>query len=210
MKTTIIAVRHGFSKANAKNICTGHTDVELTEQGIEQAKNASEYLKKVHIDKLYSSDLCRAYDTAVPIAKVHNLKIEKNEKLRELFAGDWEGMTFSDIENTYPKEYFVWKNDIGKSHPNNGESLAELYERIKNAVFEIAQENLGKTICIATHATPIRILQTVALGLPAQDLAKVPWCANASISIFEFENGKLTSLKYGLTEHLGDSITIIP
>ncbi len=210
METTIIAVRHGFSKANAKNICTGHTDIELTQQGIEQAKMASEYLKNTKIDKIYSSDLCRAYNTAVPIAETHNLKIEKEEKLREVFAGDWEGKTFVEIEEKYPKDYEVWKSDIGKSCPTNGESMVELYERIKNAVFNIARENEGKTVCIATHATPIRVLQTVALGKPAEELAQVPWCANASISIFEFENEKLTSVKYGLTDHLGDSITIIP
>lgn len=210
MKTTIIAVRHGYSKANAKNICTGHTDIDLTEQGILQAKMTAEYLKNTHIDAIYSSDLCRACNTAVPIAESHNLKIIKNEGLREIFAGVWEGMTFEEIEKTYPEDYKIWKENIGISRPTDGETMPEIYERIKNTVFSIANDNLGKTVCITTHATPVRILQTLAMGIPVSELATTPWCANASISIFEYENDKLSTVQYGITEHLGDNITMLP
>ena len=84
MKTTVIMVRHGESESNKKNVFTGQQNTPLTELGIKQAALAAEALKNVHIDKIYASDLTRAYNTGLPIAKSHGLEIEKNENLREI------------------------------------------------------------------------------------------------------------------------------
>ena len=210
MKTTIIAVRHGYSEANLTQTFTGNTDSPLIEQGFLQAKLSANYLKDFPIDIIYSSDLKRAYDTAVEISKITGLKINKTEKLREIYGGMWEGIPFSEIAVKYPEQYNIWRNDIGKCTLGGGESVKEFFDRIKNAVFDIIKNNEGKTICIATHATPIRVLRTVSLGKTADDLNDIPWCANASISIFEYENGKLNTINYGITEHLGDNVTTIP
>ena len=69
MKTKLIVVRHGYSVTNVTNTFAGNLDVELNEIGIMQAEKAGEYLKKYKIDKIYSSDLVRAYKTALPIAE---------------------------------------------------------------------------------------------------------------------------------------------
>ena len=98
MKTTVIMVRHGESESNKENIFTGQMNTELTELGLRQAELAAEALKNVHIDRIYASDLTRAYNTGLPIAKSHGLMIEKNENLREIFAGDWEGLGFDEIK----------------------------------------------------------------------------------------------------------------
>ena len=99
MKTTLILVRHGNSVTNVTNTFAGSLDAELNEMGNKQARLTAEYLKKFKIDKIYSSDLKRAYNTAVPIAEFHNMKIEKNEGLRELFAGDWLSGLSDKINN---------------------------------------------------------------------------------------------------------------
>jgi len=210
MKTTIIAVRHGYSKTNVTNTFAGSLDAPLTEQGILQAKLAAEFLKKYKIDKIYSSDLCRAYETAKPIAQALNADIEKNKNLREIFAGDWEGKNYMEIAEIYPEQYNLWINDIGNCTPENGESVRSFFVRIKNAVFEIAKNNEGKTICITTHATPIRVLKAITMGKNVDELGDTPWCANASISFFEFENDTLSLVNYGLTDHLGNNVTTIP
>ena len=210
MKTKIIVVRHGNSVTNVTHTFAGSLDAELNETGRKQADLTGEYLKNFEIDKIYSSDLIRAYDTALAIAKYKNMPIEKNEGLREICAGDWEGKTYLEIEKIYPKQYNLWINDIGNCCPDNGESVKDFFERIKNTVFDIAKENEGKTICIATHATPIRVLKTVSMKKDVSGLNDTKWCANASINIFEYENGELELVKYGIVEHLGDNITEIP
>ncbi len=210
MKTTLIVVRHGNSVTNVTNTFAGHLNAELNETGLIQAEMAGKYLENFSIDKIYSSDLKRAYDTALPIAKKHNLEIETKKELRELYAGDWEGKTYLEIEKLYPEEYNLWMNDIGNCAPENGEKISDFFDRIKNAVFDIARENVGKTVCITTHATPIRVLKTISEGKDVFDMTEVSWCANASINIFEFENDKLSLVKYDITEHLGDNVTVIP
>jgi broad specificity phosphatase PhoE len=74
----------------------------------------------------------------------------------------------------------------------------------------IAKANAGKTVCIATHATPIRAVCTAAAGLRFSDMAKIPWTANASISLFEYENDNFKAIYTSNTDHLGDLRTKLP
>jgi len=104
MKTTIIMVRHGFSISNELKRFTGNIDSPLNELGKKQAEMAAEYLKDFKINKIYSSDLCRAYDTAELIAMYHNLEVMKDKKLREIYAGEWENKTFEYIASVYNEQ----------------------------------------------------------------------------------------------------------
>ena len=210
MKTTFIMIRHGFSVANNEKRFAGHSDFPLTELGQLQAKRCAEALKHEKIDAVYSSDLKRAYQTAEPIARSHGLKVIPHKGLREIFAGEWEGKTFDQIDRDYAEDYSVWKNDIGKAKCTGGERVSELSGRVLAALTEIAESNCGKTVCIATHATPIRAVCTAAAGYPAEDMGKIPWTANASISIFEYENGKFCAVCISKTEHLGELCTSLP
>ena len=74
--TRIIFIRHGQSLANEQSRFAGHTNVPLTELGKAQAERAAEYIvKHEKIDKIYSSDLMRAHDTALPVSKLTKLPI---------------------------------------------------------------------------------------------------------------------------------------
>jgi hypothetical protein len=90
--------------------------------------------------------------------------------------------------------------DLGRSGCPGGERVAELYERVWSAVSDLAARHEGETICLATHATPIRAICARALGHPAEEMALVPWVSNASVSIFEYENGTLLVDFYTYTE----------
>lgn len=209
MKTTVIMVRHGESKSNKENIFTGQMNTELTELGLRQAELAAEALKNVHIDRIYASDLTRAYNTGLPIAKSHGLMIEKNENLREIFAGDWEGLGFDEIKERFPEDYNCWREDIGHARCTGGESIAELYDRVVGEVIKLAKENPGKTVCLASHATPVRTVCAYASGISAEELHREPFPGNASISVFEYENGNLTAKVKGDVTHLADLATFL-
>ena len=75
MKTLIYLVRHGESLGNAKRIYLGHTNLDLSDLGYIQANVTAQYLKGVKIDAIYSSDLLRAHNTALPHAQLRNLKV---------------------------------------------------------------------------------------------------------------------------------------
>lgn len=210
MKTTLILIRHGQSESNKAKIFTGHTNTELTKLGIEQARLVASALKDVHIDKIYASDLSRAYDTGLPVAQTHGLIIEKDPALREINAGKWNGLHFDEIATLYPEDYMKWMTDIGRARCTGGEAVAELYHRTVKRVLEISEENLGKTVCIASHATPVRAVCAYASGIKAEDLEKEPFPGNASISVVEYENGQLAAKIKGDTSHLGGLATFLP
>lgn len=210
MKTRFIMIRHGFSVANSEKRFAGHADFPLTELGLLQAEKCAEALRDEHIDAIYASDLKRAYSTAIPVARSHGLEIIPHKGLREIYAGKWEGEIFDDLVIKYPEDFNRWKTDVGKARCTGGESVAELFDRVTGTLASIAADNEGKTVCIATHATPIRVVTVAAMTGRVEDMAELPWSANASINIFDFEDGKFTAVALSLTDHLGDLSTVLP
>ncbi|MBQ3012120.1 MAG: histidine phosphatase family protein [Clostridia bacterium] len=210
MKTRFIMIRHGFSVANDMRRFAGNFDVDLTETGKKQANLCAEALKNEKIDAIYSSDLKRAYDTAVPISETLGIEIIKCPELREISAGEWEGKLFDELCEEYPEAYSTWRNDIGNAVCTGGESVKQLSARILSALCDIAKKNDGKTVCITTHATPIRAVCTAAAGLPTEQMSKINWVGNASFNIFDYEDGKFTAIKLSDMAHLGELKTGLP
>ncbi|MBR6793912.1 MAG: histidine phosphatase family protein [Clostridia bacterium] len=210
MSTKIIMVRHGFSLANEAKKFAGHWDIDLTELGKKQAEMAGKYFKSHPVDAIYSSDLLRAYHTALPIGEALGLPVHKEIGLREIKAGEWEQIGFDDMANRYPKESAVWVEDIGRSGCPGGETVKELSARIVSTVRRIAERHDGQTVCITTHATPIRAVSTEAAGIPVEEMKNIPWAANASLNVFEYENGRFKAIELDIVEHLGDLLTQLP
>jgi len=210
--TRMIFVRHGQSKGNLLRRFYGQTDGPLTEKGIEQAAVTAKHLADVHIDVVYASDLCRAYETGRIIAEPHGLTPVPSKELREIFAGEWENMVFEDIAEKYPKTFDIWMHDIVNSAPDGGESVRHLAERIKNEVWRIAAENEGKTVLIAIHATPIRVLQCEWEGIGIDGMNDVPWVPNASVSIVDYDTVSHTVKPevIGDATFMGELITTLP
>ena len=210
MKTTLILVRHGYSVSNEQKYFTGNMDIALTELGKMQAQKCAEFLKDFPIDFIYSSDLSRAMDTAKPIAEKLNLPIHPDSALREIYAGQWEGVPFTLLEQRFPDSYRTWKENIGLAVCDGGESVRSFSARVIKGIIEIAERHPGKTVLIATHATPIRALMTNAQSLPVERMAEIPWVKNASVSIFSYEANTFSIVKKDLTDHLGDMKTALP
>ena len=204
MKTHIYLIRHGQSEGNLYDLFLGHTDLDLTELGKKQAKRVTTYFRDIAIDAIFSSDLKRAYHTACPLAEMKKLPITKCEKMREIFAGEWEGKVFSDIRKTYPMGDICWE-DTGNARPTGGESVAELQVRILDEVERLAKENGGKTICIFTHFTPIYALRTAWAGVPVSEMKNMPKPSNASVTHVIYENGVFSELvEYANNAYLGE------
>ncbi len=205
--TRIIMIRHGQSLANAQSRFAGHSDFDLSELGKQQAELAAKYLyEREPLDAIYASDLLRAHNTAVPFSKLYGLPITDREGLRELFAGDWEGRTIDEIKELYTEDFRVWREDFSNARCSGGESVAEMYERMTAEVLRIARENEGKRILLATHATPIRVIEAFSRGLSADRVHEVPFVRNSAMNIFEYDGKALRSVQTNITEHLDDSL----
>jgi len=208
----MIFVRHGQSIGNLTRHFYGQTDGALTDKGREQARVTAKHLENVHIDIAYASDLVRAYETGEIIAALHGLKPVPDTKLREIFAGDWEDMGFEDICVKYPETFDIWMNDIVNSTPDNGESVRHLAKRISDEVWRIAEENDGKTVLVAIHATPIRALECEWRGLPIESMNDISWVPNASVSIIDYDTKAhtVTPEVIGDASFMGDLVTTLP
>ena len=208
---TLILERHGQSDGNVLKMFTGHTDVPLTELGKKQVEKSAEYIvENYKLNKIYSSDLTRAMQTAKFVADKTGLEIIKSENLRELFAGEWDGQLFTYIEEKFADDWKTWQKDPGNSRCTGGESVKELSERVVRELTRIAEENDGKTVFIATHATPVKVSQCYFRGWPIEEIKKLPFGANASLTVVTYDKGEWTIKLESYDEHLGEMKTKLP
>ncbi len=209
--TRLLLIRHGESEANRDGFFAGQTDVELLEKGVEQAEITGKYIAENYsIEKVYASDLKRAYKTGEIVARLSDAEIIPEKDLREIYSGKWQGEKFEDLVRKYEKEYSVWLNDIGNCVTPEGESIKDLVQRVIKALAKIAKENNGKTIAVATHATPIRTMQCLIEYSSLDKMKDVPWVSNASVTEILYDKGKWKLVNVGIDDHLSTFKTTFP
>ena len=209
--TKLILVRHGQSLANAQHIFAGHSDFDLSELGHTQARLVADYLASHEtVDAIYASDLLRAYHTATPTAERLGIPVIKDKKLREIYAGQWDGLPVRELEERFPEDFKSWKTDYSHVRPTGGESIPEVYARIVPHICEIAKKNEGKCVLIATHATVVRSFDAYTHGFGAEETGKVNFASNASLNIYTYENGVATPIRSDFTDHLGGLTSGVP
>lgn len=202
--TKLILIRHGESAANRAHVFAGHTNVDLEPRGYEQAKLTAQYVyENFKVDKVYASDLTRAFETAKCVADKFGLEVIADKDVREIYGGKWECMSVDALKEKYKDSYVdTWRGDIGKAVCDGGESVKELSERIYKRFTEIARENPDKTVVIATHATPVRAMQSLVLTGGIEQMKDIPWPPNASVTVMEYANGKWKCLLVSEAAHL--------
>ena len=95
-------VRHGQSLGNAKHVLLGHTDLDLSPLGYEQARATALEMRDFPIDVIYASDLRRAYNTAVPHAEMRGISAIPDAGFRECRIGEWENRSADWCRETTP------------------------------------------------------------------------------------------------------------
>lgn len=180
-------IRHGESEGNAVMRCYGQYDGALTPLGEKQAEAAAKALSGVHFDKIYSSDLQRAYKTALAQAKGRGIEVIKNPGLREIFVGDWENQTWDYIETNYKQAYYDWIHHPEIMKAPGGEAMTEVYERITDTVEKIAAENNpDSAICVVSHCCVLKNLMCYFMKRPLSRLNEV-WITNASYTVADYD-----------------------
>ena len=212
MKTKFIIVRHGESEGNSRHIILGHTDWDLTDLGREQAECACKALTDVLIDAVYSSDLIRAYNTVLPMAKARGLEVTPVRGLREIYLGRWEGMRVDDVIEQYGEMFTVdWREHFGTFTPPCGECAVDLGKRIADTLAAIGDANPGKTILIGTHAAAIRTFWGRINRVPPEKLsATYPFPNNASFTEVEYSDGVFVPLRFSVSDHIENMLTKQP
>ncbi len=170
----LFLVRHGQVVGFDQLLANGHTDVDITEVGKIQMESLAERLRLVNIQAIYSSDLKRAETGARILGRYHDVIHHIGPELRELYFGDWEGMSMAEINDSYPGELERRRKDIKNFRPpGGGESMLDLSERVIPCFQKILEEQKGKEILIVAHGGVNRVILCNALGLDLMNIFNI-------------------------------------
>ncbi len=167
----LFLVRHGKIDAG-EGLYIGHSDVPLSQEGIDQAERTKARLAREKITAVYSSDLSRARRTAEIIASAHNLTVSLNPKLRELNFGLMEGKSYLEIRGLYPALSTEWFAGPDFALPG-GESLKDVEKRLKTFLHSVVKSMTDENVLLVSHKGAIRVLVCILMGLPPQDYWKI-------------------------------------
>ena len=149
--TNLILIRHGETNWNSTQKCQGFSDTELNQTGRRQINELAQSMKGDDISAVYSSDLRRAKDTAVEIAKYHNLSINVDPDLREMNQGNLEGLSFAEIRGLYSELLAEWRRDPESVRIPGGETLKEVQERAWKCVQRIIKTHHNQNVVAVSH-----------------------------------------------------------
>lgn len=186
--TTIYLVRHAMSQSNIDGCFCGITDVPLAKAGYAQLDYLAERFAEIHIDRVYSSPLMRAAETAKAVNRHHRLDIILRYELHEIDVGDLEGLGCEELIRRYPDEMKRYIQDPGSFSPDGGESMAQVTERAVGAVRRIVEENPGREIALVSHGDFIRAYTCAALGKPLSGMKDMKYNYNTGITRVDFDD----------------------
>ncbi len=148
-------MRHGSSEANLSGKVQGQRDIPLAHRGKEQAERAGEFLKQYPIEKVYSSPLQRALQTAMIVAEKIGAEVSILPGLTARNLGEWSNMDSSELKKMLRDLSHPLNSDPNYAPPG-GESLAELQKRIWDSLEKAL--SMGKIPLFVTHLIPARLL----------------------------------------------------
>lgn len=178
-----LLVRHGETESNVARTYTGWTNTPLSPRGREQAQAVAERLASFPVSAVYASDLDRAAQTAAGIASAHGLPMTLDPRLRERNYGLLEGMEFRTACERFPELFPEPDRYATDGTLPEGESVADVRERVASFVDEAIHHGRGRTIVVVSHAGVLRMFLGALLDLPRQAIRGV-CCDNTSLSAF--------------------------
>ena len=165
----VLLVRHGRTASNFEARFQGQADVPLDEVGIGEAKRTAEALA-ILVDggpvRIVSSDLQRASKTAEALGDRLGLEVTLDPRLREIFAGEWEGLLRDEIVARWADDYDAWWRGDPNVRIGGGESRTEAGARAAEAISELEAELDGGTLVCFSHGGALRAAIFLLLGTP--------------------------------------------
>lgn len=168
--TRIHLIRHGQVEGFEEKRYNGQGDVPLTAAGRTQYRALLPRLGKVPLRAVYSSDLSRCRQGAELLAAPHDLIPTALAELRELHIGEWEGLTWKELQERYPREWQARLADIVHYRVPGGETLLELAERLRPALRRILDRHPGEEVLVVGHGGVNRVILLDAIGAPLDRL----------------------------------------
>ncbi len=164
----LLLVPHAETDWNAQGRFQGHADVSLNERGRRQAFLLQQRLADEPLQAIVASDLRRALETAEILAAPHGLHVKAERRLRELHFGDWDGLTYAEIQESAADALAEWQNDPLQASPPGGERLADLAQRLREFLHGLSDHATESTILLVAHRGSLRVLLCLLLDRPVE------------------------------------------
>jgi 2,3-bisphosphoglycerate-dependent phosphoglycerate mutase len=187
----LVLVRHGQSKWNALGLWTGQTEVDLSEQGVEEAKAAGKALKDHEFHMAFVSNHKRAQDTLTEILSELDqagIQVTKSAALNERDYGDLTGKNKWQVRDEHGEEKFMlWRRSWDYPVPG-GETLKDVYDRAvpfyKDHI--LPQLQSGKNVIVSAHGNTLRALVKYLEDIPTGDIPALE-IATGEVYIYDIE-----------------------
>ena len=171
--TWVYLIRHGEVEQALEGRFFGHTDVALSATGLAQVDALAHRLGAEPIEAVYASDLCRARQSAAPLAAGRGVEPVVVPALREVAMGRWEGLTFREIRAREPEAATRWLADPVTFAFPEGENLRDLRDRVVPAVEALVAAHAGGRVAVVAHGGVNRVILGEALGMPLGNVLRL-------------------------------------
>ncbi len=203
--TRILAIRHGETGWNVEGRIQGQLDVPLNEMGRWQVNRLALAVTDEEIDAVYSSDLLRAMETAQAVSRGCGLAVVTDVGLRERGFGEFEGLTYAEINARWPDVGERWRRRDPTFGAPGGETLDDFYARSIETATRLAAHHPGQTIALVSHGGVMDCLYRAATHL-ALDAPRSWQLGNAAINRLLYTPQGFTLVGWSDTSHLDDDL----
>lgn len=201
--TLVHLARHGVTDHTLERRFSGlrGEDPSLAKLGQQQATAlAAEVLARGGVDVIVSSSLARTRETAAIVAQflvdagVDLPPVEHVEGFAECAFGQWDGLTFAEVQQRDPDLLRAWYDDPAIAPPG-GESLLEVHDRVDAAREKVLRDHPGQRVLVVSHVTPIKLITLAALDAPLHSLFRLQLdpCSISTIAWWQDGNAAVRS-----------------
>lgn len=163
MTATILLVRHGTTRDIGKVLTGRGGDLPLSEAGRAEVGALGAKLAGARIDRLQTSPVRRARETAAAIGVAAGLVPDIAPPLEEVDFGEWTGRSFADLASD--PGWHAWNSERGTAVPPGGETIVAVQARVLDHLRAVARTAAGNVVAMVSHADVIRAAVAGIIGL---------------------------------------------
>jgi probable phosphoglycerate mutase len=181
--TQFVLVRHGETEWHAENRYAGVSDISLTARGLEQAQQLAAWAETAGLAAVWTSTLTRAQLTATACAEAIGVRLNVDERLRELDFGQAEGLTRAEMHEQFPEALQAFRADPVTDHLPGGEDPTEAVRRFTGCLYDLVDRYPDDRVLVVAHTTAIRLALCELIGVPLRDYRRIfPSVGNCALT----------------------------
>ena len=202
--TMTLLARHGATALSLEKRFSGSGgfDAPLAPVGEAQAEAlAREIVARGGVDAVVASPLLRTRQTAAIVSRHTGASVDIEGGLAECAFGEWDGLTFGEVQERWPAELTAWlaSTDVA---PPGGESFAACRDRVDAARRAMLGRHAGQRIAVVSHVTPIKLITGICVDAPLSSLYRMELAPCSLTTIAWFPDGNSSLFGFAESAHL--------